>query len=50
MHHARVSAPRARELLIQHKGSLRAIIGDVTERTERSERSDRAAVSAAEGA
>ena len=29
MHHARVGAARARELLIQHKGSLRAIIGDV---------------------
>lgn len=29
MHHARVGAPRARELLIQHKGILRAIIGDV---------------------
>jgi N-acetylmuramic acid 6-phosphate etherase len=29
MHHARVSAQRARELLIQHKGSLRAIVGDV---------------------
>jgi N-acetylmuramic acid 6-phosphate etherase len=41
MHHAGVPAPRARDLLIKHKGSLRAIIGDV---------SDRAAVSAAEGA
>ena len=29
MHHARVSAQRARELLIQHKGSLRAIVGDL---------------------
>ena len=29
MHHARVNAARARELLIQHKGLLRAIIGDV---------------------
>lgn len=29
MHHARVSAARARELLIEHKGGLRAIIGDV---------------------
>jgi N-acetylmuramic acid 6-phosphate etherase len=29
MHHARVSAQRAKELLIQHKGSLRAIVGDV---------------------
>jgi len=29
MHHARVSAARARDLLIQHKGALRAIIGDV---------------------
>jgi N-acetylmuramic acid 6-phosphate etherase len=30
MHHARVSAARARELLIEHKGALRAIIGDVS--------------------
>jgi N-acetylmuramic acid 6-phosphate etherase len=29
MHHARVNAARARELLIEHKGKLRAIIGDV---------------------
>ncbi len=29
MHHARVPAVRAKELLVQHKGSLRAIIGDV---------------------
>lgn len=29
MHHARVNAQRARELLIQHKGSLRAIVGDL---------------------
>jgi N-acetylmuramic acid 6-phosphate etherase len=29
MHHARVNAARAKELLIQHKGLLRAIIGDV---------------------
>jgi N-acetylmuramic acid 6-phosphate etherase len=29
MHHARVSGQRARELLIQHKGSLRAIVGDL---------------------
>ena len=29
MHHARVSAARAREQLIEHKGGLRAIIGDV---------------------
>jgi N-acetylmuramic acid 6-phosphate etherase len=29
MHHARVPAARARELLVAHKGSLRAIIGDV---------------------
>lgn len=29
MHHARVTAARARELLIEHKGALRAIIGDV---------------------
>ncbi|MEO5768505.1 MAG: N-acetylmuramic acid 6-phosphate etherase [Polyangia bacterium] len=30
MHHARVGAARARELLIEHKGSLRAIIGDIS--------------------
>ena len=29
MHHARVNAARARELLIQHKGLLRAIVGDL---------------------
>jgi N-acetylmuramic acid 6-phosphate etherase len=29
MHHARVPAARARELLVTHKGSLRAIVGDV---------------------
>jgi len=29
MHHARVTAARARELLVAHKGSLRAIVGDV---------------------
>jgi N-acetylmuramic acid 6-phosphate etherase len=29
MHHAAVSAPRARELLVTHKGSLRAIVGDL---------------------
>jgi N-acetylmuramic acid 6-phosphate etherase len=29
MHHASVSATRARDLLIQHKGSLRAIVGDL---------------------
>jgi N-acetylmuramic acid 6-phosphate etherase len=29
MHHARVTGARARELLVTHKGSLRAIIGDV---------------------
>jgi N-acetylmuramic acid 6-phosphate etherase len=29
MHHARVSAARAKELLIQHRGSLRAIVGDL---------------------
>jgi N-acetylmuramic acid 6-phosphate etherase len=29
MHHARVPAARARELLVAHKGSLRAIVGDV---------------------
>jgi hypothetical protein len=28
MHHAGVGAARARELLVEHKGSLRAIIGD----------------------
>jgi N-acetylmuramic acid 6-phosphate etherase len=30
MHHARVGAARARELLIEHKGALRAIIGDIS--------------------
>jgi N-acetylmuramic acid 6-phosphate etherase len=29
MHHARVTAARARELLVANKGSLRAIVGDV---------------------
>jgi N-acetylmuramic acid 6-phosphate etherase len=29
MHHAGVSAARARELLVTHKGSLRAIVGDL---------------------
>jgi N-acetylmuramic acid 6-phosphate etherase len=30
MHHARIGAARARELLIEHKGGLRAIIGDIS--------------------
>ena len=30
MHHRRVAAARASDLLIEHKGSLRAIIGDVS--------------------
>jgi N-acetylmuramic acid 6-phosphate etherase len=29
MHHAGVNAARARELLVEHKGSLRAIVGDL---------------------
>ncbi|MGD0837288.1 MAG: N-acetylmuramic acid 6-phosphate etherase [Polyangia bacterium] len=29
MHHARVNAARAKELLVQHRGSLRAIVGDI---------------------
>ncbi len=29
MHHARVNASRAKELLVQHRGSLRAIVGDI---------------------
>jgi len=29
MHHAGVNAARAKELLVKHKGSLRAIVGDV---------------------
>jgi N-acetylmuramic acid 6-phosphate etherase len=29
MHHSSVSAARARELLVEHKGSLRAIVGDL---------------------
>jgi N-acetylmuramic acid 6-phosphate etherase len=31
MHHAGVNAARAKDLLVQHKGSLRAIVGDVGE-------------------
>jgi N-acetylmuramic acid 6-phosphate etherase len=30
MHHANVNAARAKDLLVKHKGSLRAIVGDVT--------------------
>ncbi len=29
MHHAKVGAARAKELLVQHRGSLRAIVGDL---------------------
>jgi len=29
MHHAGVNAVRAKELLVKHKGSLRAIVGDL---------------------
>jgi N-acetylmuramic acid 6-phosphate (MurNAc-6-P) etherase len=29
MHHARINAARAKELLVQHRGSLRAIVGDL---------------------
>ncbi|HEY2899064.1 MAG TPA: N-acetylmuramic acid 6-phosphate etherase [Polyangia bacterium] len=29
MHHAQVGAARAKELLVEHKGSLRAIVGDI---------------------
>ena len=29
MHHAGVNAARAKELLVEHKGSLRAIVGDL---------------------
>jgi N-acetylmuramic acid 6-phosphate etherase len=29
MHHAKINAARAKELLVQHRGSLRAIVGDV---------------------
>ena len=29
MHHARVTPAKARDLLIQHRGSLRAIVGDI---------------------
>ncbi len=32
MHHARVSAGRAKALLVEHKGSLRAIVGDLDAR------------------
>ncbi|HXU00019.1 MAG TPA: N-acetylmuramic acid 6-phosphate etherase [Polyangia bacterium] len=31
MHHAGVSATRARDLLVEHKGSLRSIVGDLDE-------------------
>jgi N-acetylmuramic acid 6-phosphate etherase len=31
MHHANVNAVRARELLLQHRGSLRAIVGDLSD-------------------
>jgi N-acetylmuramic acid 6-phosphate etherase len=37
MHHAGVSAPRARDLLVTHRGSLRAIVGDVGELGDRRE-------------
>jgi N-acetylmuramic acid 6-phosphate etherase len=29
MHHGRVNAARAKDLLVQHRGSLRAIVGDI---------------------
>jgi N-acetylmuramic acid 6-phosphate etherase len=29
IHHARVNPARAKELLVQHRGSLRAIVGDI---------------------
>ena len=29
IHHARVNAARAKELLVQHRGALRAIVGDI---------------------
>jgi N-acetylmuramic acid 6-phosphate etherase len=29
MHHTKVNAARAKELLVQHRGSLRAIVGDI---------------------
>jgi len=29
MHLTRVNAARAKELLVQHRGSLRAIVGDI---------------------
>jgi DNA-binding protein Fis len=32
MHHARVNAQRATELINQNRGSLRAIIGDIDPR------------------
>jgi N-acetylmuramic acid 6-phosphate etherase len=35
MHHAAVSAARARELLLEHRGSLRAIVGDLGESEDR---------------
>ena len=43
MHHAGVSAARARDLLVEHKGSLRSIVGDLEEGGRRagSARTDR---------
>jgi len=29
MHHTKVNAARAKELLVQHRGLLRAIVGDL---------------------
>jgi hypothetical protein len=34
MHHAGVSTARATELLVEHKGKLRAIVGDIAGETE----------------
>ena len=42
MHHAGVPAARARDLLIEHKGSLRAIIGDRGDQNGRGDGPERA--------
>ena len=43
MHHAGVSAARARDLLVAHKGSLRAIVGDLEDDRRRAQGGDIAA-------
>jgi N-acetylmuramic acid 6-phosphate etherase len=41
MHHAGVSAARAKELLVEHRGSLRAIVGDLGDPGDPGNRDDR---------